>query len=177
MATPKAGKKGLSKGAKIGIAVGVILLLGGVSWYFWDKNKKKKKTPPKKNEDIKKKLKDAFDNLTFETNKDVINPTSFASLDELADVLKQEPTWTLKIVGHTDNVGADDFNLELSKKRADAVKKYLVPKGVAEINITTEGKGETIPIAPNETKEGREKNRRVEFVITKADNTITTTVG
>ena len=98
-------------------------------------------------------------------------------MDELSDVLKQEPLWTLKIIGHTDNVGADDFNSELSKRRADSVRKYLVSKGVAEINITTEGKGETTPIASNDTEQGREKNRRVEFVITKPDNTTTTTIG
>ena len=161
----------LSKGAKIGIGVGVVILLGGVAWYFWNKNKKPK------TDDLKKKLKDAFDNLTFETNKDIIKPTSFPSLDELSDVLKQEPLWTLKVIGHTDNVGADDFNSELSKRRADSVRKYLVSKGVAQINITTEGKGETTPIASNDTEQGREKNRRVEFVITKPDNTTTTTIG
>jgi outer membrane protein OmpA-like peptidoglycan-associated protein len=78
----------------------------------------------------------------------------------------------LSIVGHTDDVGSDASNLDLSKRRANSVKNYLVSKGVIDAMVTTDGKGETMPIVANDSAENRSKNRRVEFVITKPDNTI-----
>lgn len=111
-------------------------------------------------------LKDAYDNLQFETNKAIILDSSKPYLDELANVLK-ETNWSLNLIGHTDNVGSEAYNLVLSKERADAVKKYLVSKGVQSSNITTMGKGEAEPLVSNETVQGREKNRRVEFIIIK----------
>lgn len=111
-------------------------------------------------------LKDAYDNLQFETGKAVIKNFSKPYLDELANVLN-ETNWTLLLIGHTDNVGSDSDNLILSKKRAEAVKNYLVSKGIADVRITTIGKGESEPLVSNETEQGREKNRRVEFLITK----------
>lgn len=110
-------------------------------------------------------LKKAFDNLEFETAKDVIRPSSYASLDELAALLKKKPTWKLKIAGHTDNQGKPAANMKLSEKRAKAVKKYLTEKGVAEANLFAEWYGQTKPIASNKTPEGRQKNRRVEMTI------------
>jgi outer membrane protein OmpA-like peptidoglycan-associated protein len=110
-------------------------------------------------------LKKAFDNLEFETGKDIIRSSSFASLDELATLLKKKPTWKLRIAGHTDNVGKPAANLKLSEKRAKAVKKYLTEKGVADANLIAEWYGQTKPIASNKTPEGRQKNRRVEMTI------------
>lgn len=110
-------------------------------------------------------LKKAFDNLEFESGKDVIKAESYASLDELAELLKKKPEWKLKVTGHTDNVGKPAANMKLSEKRAKAVKAYLVKKGVAEDRIITEWFGQTRPIAPNNTPEGRQKNRRVEMLI------------
>jgi outer membrane protein OmpA-like peptidoglycan-associated protein len=110
-------------------------------------------------------IKKAFDNLEFESGKDIIRTTSYASLDELAALLKKHPEWGLKISGHTDNVGNPAANLTLSKKRAEAVKKYLVSKGVNADHLKTEWYGQTRPIAPNTTPEGRQKNRRVEMLI------------
>lgn len=109
-------------------------------------------------------IKDAYDNLQFETGKAIIKNESKPSLDILAEVLKNKGL-TLTLIGHTDNVGSDADNLVLSKKRADAVKKYLVSKGVESGNITTIGKGEAEPLVSNETEQGREKNRRVEFIL------------
>ena len=170
----------LNKKQKVAIVVGAILLIGGVAYNFWNKNKKdkdkKKEEQPPLEKTEQKVLKDVFDNLTFETNKDVIKQESFPYLNELAETLKSAPQWTLKIIGHTDNVGKDAFNLDLSMRRANSVKKYLISQGVTESMITAEGKGETMPIASNDTEEGRSKNRRVEFVITKPDNTTTTTI-
>jgi outer membrane protein OmpA-like peptidoglycan-associated protein len=108
-------------------------------------------------------LKTAFDNLGFELGKDIILAGSFASLDELADVLTKKSTWKLQISGHTDNVGDDDSNLILSKKRAEAVKDYLISKGITTERFIIEYFGETKPIADNATPEGRAKNRRVEM--------------
>jgi outer membrane protein OmpA-like peptidoglycan-associated protein len=110
-------------------------------------------------------LKTAFENLGFELGKDVILAGSYASLDELAEVLGKKPTWKLQISGHTDNVGDDDSNLILSKKRAEAVKNYLITKGIVTDRLMVEYYGETKPVADNTTSEGRAKNRRVEMKI------------
>lgn len=110
-------------------------------------------------------IKKAFDNLEFESGKDIIRSTSFQALDELAALMVKHPTWGLKISGHTDNVGKPTANLTLSKKRAEAVKKYLVSKGVPADHLRSEWFGQTRPIAPNTTPEGRQKNRRVEMLI------------
>jgi len=109
-------------------------------------------------------LKTAFDNLEFETNKDVIFESSKPSLNELAEVLKKKTTWKLEITGHTDNVGDDNLNL-VSKKRAEALKAYLMSQGIEESRLLTLFYGETKPIATNDTPEGRQKNRRVEMKI------------
>lgn len=117
----------------------------------------------KKEEEI---LKTAFDNLQFETGKDIIKEESFPSLDSLGMLLRDKrPEWKLKLEGHTDNVGTEQNNLILSKKRAEAVQKYLVKQGVSYDRIKVEYYGEMRPIADNDTKEGRAKNRRVEMEI------------
>jgi outer membrane protein OmpA-like peptidoglycan-associated protein len=110
-------------------------------------------------------LKTAFDNLEFESGKDIIFETSKPSLNELAEVLKKKTTWKLEIAGHTDNVGDDNGNLVLSKKRAEALKAYLISQGVDEVRLLTLYFGETKPVATNDTPEGRQKNRRVEMKI------------
>ena len=110
-------------------------------------------------------VKKAFDNLEFESGKDIIRPSSFAALDELAALMIKHPTWGLKISGHTDNVGKPLANMTLSKKRAEAVKKYLIAKGVSADHLRSEWYGQTKPIAPNTTEAGRQKNRRVEMLI------------
>ena len=95
----------------------------------------------------------------------MIFESSKPSLDELAEVLKKKTTWRLEITGHTDNVGDDNLNLALSKKRAEALKAYLMSQGVEELRLLTLYFGETKPIATNDTPEGRQKNRRVEMKI------------
>ena len=109
----------------------------------------------------------AFSNLEFATGNDVIKKESFSSLDELAGLLAKKPKWRLKISGHTDNQGVAANNLKLSQKRAEAVKKYLVSKGVKDDRFKVEFFGQTQPIADNKTQEGRQKNRRVEMLIIK----------
>lgn len=110
-------------------------------------------------------LKTAFENLEFNTGNAIIKEVSFASLDELAGLLLKKATWNLQIAGHTDDVGDAQKNLILSKQRAEAVKTYLVSKGVDAKRFNTLFFGETQPIAKNDTPEGRQKNRRVEMTV------------
>lgn len=114
---------------------------------------------------VKEALKKAFDNLLFETNKDVIMNSSLKSLDELANIMKQYPEANLRLEGHTDNVGDDDKNMDLSKRRAASVERYIESKGIAPQRITSEGYGETRPKATNDTPQGKALNRRVEMII------------
>ena len=110
-------------------------------------------------------LRKAFENLLFETGKDVIMNSSFSSLNDLAKVMRNNPQANLYLEGHTDNVGDDNANMELSENRARAVKTYLVSKGVNEYKIRIAWFGETKPKASNDTDEGRRLNRRVEMNI------------
>jgi len=105
-------------------------------------------------------VKKAFDNLEFESGKDIIRTTSYSALDELATLLIKHPEWALKISGHTDNVGTPPANMTLSKKRSEAVKKYLVSKGVPTGHLKTEWYGQTRPIQPNTTEAGRRASAR-----------------
>lgn len=116
-------------------------------------------------EEEKEIIKKVFSNLEFETGKAVIRTSSFASLNELADLLKRKTAYNLNIDGHTDNVGGKVYNQKLSFNRATSVKKYLTDKGVDASRIFSAGYGLDHPIAPNSTPEGRQKNRRVEFTI------------
>jgi outer membrane protein OmpA-like peptidoglycan-associated protein len=125
-------------------------------------------TPPAEIEEI---VVAAFKNLNFDTNKADIRPESIESLDKLAEMLKKETSWKLKVEGHTDSVGSPQSNLDLSNRRAASVKKYLVDKGVVDGMISTEGLGETKPLTENKTPEGRQKNRRVVLIIIKPDKT------
>ncbi len=110
-------------------------------------------------------VKKAFDNLEFATGKAVIKKESYTSLDELAELMKKHEGWKLLIEGHTDNVGNAASNKTLSKNRANAVKTYLTKKGVAATRFTVNWYGPDKPIAPNDTEEGRQKNRRVEMTL------------
>ena len=105
-------------------------------------------------------------NLFFATNRTQILPESEQALAELASFMNNHPALTIRITGHTDNVGSDEANQILSEGRANAVRDELIKRGIAAGRIEAEGKGETEPIADNATEEGRAKNRRVEFTIT-----------
>jgi outer membrane protein OmpA-like peptidoglycan-associated protein len=101
--------------------------------------------------------------IFFETNSDKLKVASLSQLDELVSILKKYETANLIIEGHADSQGEDAYNLTLSQKRTDAVKTYLMSKGIMESRLTGIGYGETKPIADNNTAEGRAKNRRVEL--------------
>ena len=110
------------------------------------------------------------DKIQFETNKAVIKPESFGLLDEITAAVKSAPQIKkLSIEGHTDDVGADKYNQKLSDQRAASVKQYLVEHGVDAARLASKGWGEAKPIADNATEEGKEKNRRVEFIIVEQD--------
>ncbi len=91
--------------------------------------------------------------------------SSFASLNELAELMLLKKELKIELAGHTDNVGNDQSNLQLSQARANSVKNYLVKKGVPSSQLIAKGYGETSPIASNDTPEGKQKNRRTEVHI------------
>jgi OOP family OmpA-OmpF porin len=104
---------------------------------------------------------DAF----FDFDKAVLKPEGKAKLDDLVGKVKGINLEVIIAVGHTDSVGGDAYNQKLSVRRAEAVKAYLVSKGIETNRVYTEGKGEAQPVADNKTKEGRAKNRRVEIEV------------
>ena len=102
--------------------------------------------------------------IFFDTNKSVIKPASDPTLDEIAKLLRQNPALALYVVGHTDGTGALDANLKLSSERAASVAQALVKRGIVATRLKTAGVGPYCPEAPNQTEDGRAKNRRVELV-------------
>ena len=102
--------------------------------------------------------------IYFDTAKWDIKPESDAALDEMVKLGQKNPSLSLHVVGHTDNVGTPVANLELSRKRAESVVKALVAKGIAAARLDSAGVGQYAPIATNRTEAGRAKNRRVELV-------------
>jgi OOP family OmpA-OmpF porin len=121
---------------------------------------------PEIKQEIKQVFEKALQGIQFETGKDVIRKSSYPILDDVVTIMIQHPEYNLSIYGHTDNTGGDELNMNLSQKRADSVKKYLLEHGVPEARIIeVKGFGETMPVATNDTAEGRTQNRRVEFKV------------
>lgn len=123
--------------------------------------------PPKRVQVTDKKI-EITEIVQFETNKAVLLPQSEKLLDEVAEALKEHPQIEeVRVEGHTDSQGNTKLNQKLSEARAAAVRNYLIGKGIDGGRLVAQGFGETKPVADNDTEEGRYKNRRVEFEITK----------
>jgi OOP family OmpA-OmpF porin len=113
--------------------------------------------------------------IQFDYNKATIRPESASLLEEIRSVIVANPhIKKISIEGHTCSVGGDKFNQKLSEARAASVRQYLVEKGIPDGKLTSAGHGKTRPIASNDTDDGKEKNRRVEFLIVEQD-TVTKT--
>lgn len=103
--------------------------------------------------------------IYFDSGKDVVKAESYGTINEIAKVMKDKPELRIKIIGHTDSDGDDAMNLDLSKRRANNVKEYLVNQFQIESSrIETDGKGESEAIVSNTSTENKAKNRRVEFI-------------
>jgi OmpA-OmpF porin, OOP family len=108
-----------------------------------------------------------FDNLNFETGSTQLTPESMPTVDSLVVILKAYPAVAVRLEGHTDSTGDAAANKKLSFDRAVVVKEIMIKGGIPEGRIGTDGYGQENPIAPNETEEGRAKNRRTELVVEK----------
>ena len=107
-----------------------------------------------------------LEGVNFESGKSTITQDSYISLMKVVDIMETFPEATFEIIGHTDNIGNKDKHMTLSADRANAVKNFLVEKGITESRMTTKGMGDTKPVASNKTPEGRAQNRRIEFIRT-----------
>ena len=103
--------------------------------------------------------------MTFASGSAILSESSVGTLDEVADTLRRYPEMRVQIQGHTDSQGNRDFNIQLSQQRADAVRMYLLNKGISSSRLSARGFGPDEPVASNETAAGRAQNRRVELVI------------
>lgn len=105
-----------------------------------------------------------LEGVNFDFDKAVIRPQDYAKLDQDIDALKAWGDVDVEVAGHTCSIGTEEYNLGLSQRRAEAVRNYLVSKGVPADRLTVRGYGESRPVASNATREGRVQNRRVELV-------------
>jgi outer membrane protein OmpA-like peptidoglycan-associated protein len=108
-----------------------------------------------------------LENVYFDTGKSSLKPNSNKALNDLVEILKIKNTMVIEIQGHTDNAGQEEANLKLSQERAEAVRKYLISKGVEAVRITAKGYGQAMPVADNAAEDGRSKNRRTSLKVIK----------
>jgi outer membrane protein OmpA-like peptidoglycan-associated protein len=113
--------------------------------------------------------------VLFDTGKYSLRPLAREKLAKVAGIVSGHPGLRLDVEGHTDNVGGDDYNQQLSEQRGEAVRGYLTDQGMAAGSVTSKGFGKTQPVASNDTADGRQQNRRVELVI--SGEVIGTTIG
>jgi outer membrane protein OmpA-like peptidoglycan-associated protein len=106
-------------------------------------------------------------NIYFEFDKDELMPRSFVELNKLLKIMRDHPKLVIEIMGHTDALGEDAYNLDLSRRRAESVLQFLLENKISKNRLRSHGEGETKPIATNETELGRAQNRRVEFIVVK----------
>ncbi|NIN01823.1 MAG: OmpA family protein, partial [candidate division Zixibacteria bacterium] len=147
-----------------GVAGGVI---GGAIGYKLDQQAKELEQIP--NTEVKREedrlIVTMADAVLFDVNSAALKPEAKDTLGQMADVMIRYPDSDILVKGHTDGTGSEIYNQELSERRSKSVKNYLIASGVASPRITAIGFGETMPVAPNDTPEGRQANRRVEIEI------------
>uniref|UniRef100_A0A7C2VEK9 DUF4892 domain-containing protein n=1 Tax=Hydrogenobacter sp. TaxID=2152829 RepID=A0A7C2VEK9_9AQUI len=158
-----------NKSKNIVLALGILPSFDGPKVFLGIVEKKEIERGLIRAEDIYKTIKSegkvAIYGIYFDFNKAEIKPESKPTIEEIARFLKEHPEIKVYVVGHTDNVGKLEYNMELSKKRAEAVVKELVEiYGIRQDRLKAFGVGPLAPVAPNSTEEGRAKNRRVELV-------------
>jgi outer membrane protein OmpA-like peptidoglycan-associated protein len=154
---------GGKKGALIGAGVGA--LAGGSVGLYLDKQHKELEKIAETKRTENGILVNMKNDILFDTNSADLKGEAVTQLTQVGDILAKYADDRIRIEGHTDASGSDSLNEALSRKRADSVRTVLVSRGVREEQITVVGNGETKPIADNNTKEGRAKNRRVELHI------------
>ncbi|MBA7711893.1 Peptidoglycan-associated lipoprotein [subsurface metagenome] len=103
--------------------------------------------------------------INFASGRSIIPPEGYSTLDKVVEVLKANKDVKIEIGGHTDAVGSATYNQKLSEARALSVRQYLIQHGVDPARLVSRGYGESKPIAPNTTREGRSQNRRIEFIV------------
>ncbi|MEM9300316.1 MAG: OmpA family protein [Bacteroidota bacterium] len=108
-----------------------------------------------------------LENIFFDFDKTTLKSESFVELDKVVEFLNSNPSVEVEIAGHTDSKGGDDYNMNLSQGRAEAVVNYLIENGIEGLRLVAKGYGETVPLQSNETDKGRAFNRRVEFTVLK----------
>lgn len=106
-----------------------------------------------------------LNNIFFDFNKATLRKQSITELNNVVKFLKQYPKLKIELSGHTDSIGTEEINRKLSQERAEAVRRYFIDHGIASARVTAKGYGATKPVAPNDTEENRQKNRRTEFLI------------
>ena len=111
-----------------------------------------------------------LNNIFFDFDKTTLRPESIPQLERVVQFMEENPTVVVEIGGHTDSKGSDEYNINLSQGRADAVVDYVIDRGVDFSRIITRGYGEHHPLDTNATDEGRQTNRRVEFKILEINN-------
>jgi outer membrane protein OmpA-like peptidoglycan-associated protein len=146
----------------------------GKNLYTFELNKKEVLKPPVKKEepeeaDVFGNLKDTIEGVTvvFPISEFNLTPRAYGVLDRIVDLIRNTQKINLRIIGHACSLGTLEFNQKLSEQRADIVKEYLIGRGLSSERLSTEAYGETRPIADNSTEEGRRRNRRVQFILSR----------
>lgn len=151
-------------GAAAGAAIGA-----GVGKYMQNQEEKLRQQTAGTGVEVKRQGDNIILNMpgrvTFASDSAQITPAFYGTLDQVAATIAEYQDTRVQVAGHTDNIGSESANQQLSERRAQAVASYLVGRGVAATRVTTIGYGETQPIASNETADGRQQNRRVEIVL------------
>jgi len=106
-----------------------------------------------------------LNNIFYDFDKATLRPESTSELERLTVLMNENKTLTIEFSSHTDDKGSDEYNLKLSQMRAQSVVDYLISKGISKERLIAKGYGEVVPVAPNDTEEGRQANRRTEFKI------------